>query len=983
MLTTSSNRSTSKDGVHLQVVVRCRPLSPKELTRGVQSVIHCSSKEVTISDKSQTVKRYTFDRVFGPESTQEHLFDEAIRPFVENVIDGFNCTIFAYGQTGTGKTYTMTGAATFDDTKSTRFCQIDSDRVRVLDELPKDAGIIPRTVKRIFQKLQGSDSTVTVNFLELYNEELTDLLDPWLDQVDKDGNRKKKIMKIMEEQLVESGAKLRRGILLNPYPEDCVVTKEAEIMQILDRGNAQRQTAETLLNDKSSRSHSIFVISIHTRETKSNGEDVIKVGKLNLVDLAGSENVSRSGSDRREERQRETGSINQSLLTLGRVINALVDKSAHVPYRDSNLTRLLRDSLGGSTKTLMIATISSDDTSQEETYKTLDYAIRAKSIKNKPEVNQRISRTDLVKELHAEIKRLKEELVQQRRKEGVIAISLEKHAENEAGRKAMLLELDKCKDETKEFQNQFIEVSNEMEKLRKMYGVVESELHKRDELINEQSLKLQDQMYWSQTYQKNCTVLNDQLQKQTSNIEEMVNSVQSYKTAFEILSDKLTENESLSAEAGEIIKTQIDEASSFLEKALDDYQSRAGASLKALDAKKNKREKQNSKIQQAMDQIGQSQQQIKKEVMNLWPKSLQKIDEEIQSCQVEYSKLKEATEAAIQSQFDEIQTKATANQNQLIKEQETLKQQYQSNSRRIKIEKERIAERKRKLDELKTAADRNDQASMELLQQNTAQIFQQVLTRCMQEAIPQIYQTIATSLQPQKSLLNNCSDYVQDLESTVDGLVWTVDQETARQELAPLEVQQAKELVQHEFSSAGVKLSKHHNELKDQGLQSLTLLKNSEEQSQRLLEQSIEGLKKEIEIGVQQQSQNDTSFQKELKSLCQITNDVNSGTQRHLASLKKKYTSLHRRFDWEVPSTVLTSQTTDEPAVADDEGTSVKEEADQESVSVKTTSSEKSKVNSNGQIRPKLMKENLTDNQGESQSSRVMRKAKRGKQSSS
>lgn len=313
----------------------------------------------------------------------------------------------------------MTGAATFADTKSTCFAS-RSKRVRVSGELPAEAGIIPRTTKRIFQKLQGSDSTVTVNYLELYNEELTDLLDPWLDQMDKDGNRKKKVMKIMEEQLVESGANVRRGVLLNPYPEDCVVTNEAEILQILERGNAQRQTAETLLNDKSSRSHSIFVISIHTRETKSSGEDVIKVGKLNLVDLAGSENVSRSGSDRREERQRETGSINQSLLTLGRVINALVDKSAHVPYRDSNLTRLLRDSLGGSTKTLMIATISSDDTSQEETYKTLDYANRAKSIKNRPELNQRISRTDLVKELHTEIKRLKDELVQQRRKEGQI-----------------------------------------------------------------------------------------------------------------------------------------------------------------------------------------------------------------------------------------------------------------------------------------------------------------------------------------------------------------------------------------------------------------------------------------------------------------------------------------------------------------------------------------------------------------------------------
>lgn len=286
-------------------------------------------------------------------------------------------------------------------------------------DLNDDAGIIPRTVKRIFQKLQGSDSTVTVNYLELYNEELTDLLDPWSDQIDKDGNRKKKVMRIMEDHMTEPGVKLRRGILLTPYPEDCVVNSETELLEILERGNEQRTTAETLLNEQSSRSHSIFVISITTKETKSTGEDVIKIGKLNLVDLAGSENVSRAGSNRTEERQRETGNINQSLLTLGRVINALVEKSSHVPYRDSNLTRLLRDSLGGSTKTLMIATINPGESCQEETYKTLDYAKRAKSIKNKPEVNQRISKTDLVKDLHAEIKRLKEELLCQRRKEGL------------------------------------------------------------------------------------------------------------------------------------------------------------------------------------------------------------------------------------------------------------------------------------------------------------------------------------------------------------------------------------------------------------------------------------------------------------------------------------------------------------------------------------------------------------------------------------
>jgi kinesin family protein 11 len=322
--------------------------------------------------------------VFGPDSTQDRLFNQAISPIVEEVLDGFNCTIFAYGQTGTGKTFTMEGGP-----------RNSSDG----KDLSAAAGVIPRAIKQIFDTIEANenDSSVKVTFLELYNEELTDLL----------ATDESKKLRLLED---------RSGVVVQGL-EEAIVKTATEIYQILDRGTAKRRTEETLLNKRSSRSHSIFTVTIHMRETTPEGEDVIKIGKLNLVDLAGSENISRSGA--RDARAREAGSINQSLLTLGRVITTLVEHSGHVPYRDSKLTRLLRDSLGGRTKTCIIATIAPTVQCQEETISTLDYAHRAKNIRNKPEVNQKISKTTMIKEMSTEIERLKQDLLTSREKNGI------------------------------------------------------------------------------------------------------------------------------------------------------------------------------------------------------------------------------------------------------------------------------------------------------------------------------------------------------------------------------------------------------------------------------------------------------------------------------------------------------------------------------------------------------------------------------------
>lgn len=365
-----SNRQEKEKGVNVQVILRCRPFSNEELRNNAPQVVTCNDyqREVAVSQNiaGKHIDRvFTFDKVFGPSAQQKDLYDQAIVPIVKEVLEGFNCTIFAYGQTGTGKTYTMEG---------------ECKRSKSDGELPAGAGVIPRAIKQIFDTLesQNAEYSVKVTFLELYNEEITDLLAPEeISRVALEDKQKKQL------PLMEDG---KGGVLVRGLEEE-IVTSASEIFTLLERGSAKRRTAETLLNKQSSRSHSLFSITIHIKEATPEGEELIKCGKLNLVDLAGSENISRSGA--REGRAREAGEINKSLLTLGRVINALVEHLGHVPYRDSKLTRLLRDSLGGRTKTCIIATVSPAVHCLEETLSTLDYAHRAKHIKNKPEVNQK------------------------------------------------------------------------------------------------------------------------------------------------------------------------------------------------------------------------------------------------------------------------------------------------------------------------------------------------------------------------------------------------------------------------------------------------------------------------------------------------------------------------------------------------------------------------------------------------------------------
>ncbi|KAI8341360.1 kinesin motor domain-containing protein [Chlamydoabsidia padenii] len=337
---------------------------------------------------------YSFDRVFGPEAKQEELYQEVAQPILEQVLLGYNCTIFAYGQTGSGKTYTMEG---------------DLSQSSIGPH--SKAGIIPRAIHKLFEALdnQGLEYSVKVSLIELYNEELRDLLN-----VNSGANNNN-----------NSSSSGGGGTNSNPNPlriyedhqgsgvivqniEETLITNAEDGIRVLQEGTRNRSSAATKCNEKSSRSHCIFTLTVHIKEEVTGGEQVLKVGKLNLVDLAGSENINRSGAE--NVRAREAGMINQSLLTLGRVINQLVDHSPHVPYRESKLTRLLKDSLGGRTKTCIVATVSVAKLSQEEIISTLDYASRAKNIRNRPEANQRLNPKILLREYESTIERLKADL---------------------------------------------------------------------------------------------------------------------------------------------------------------------------------------------------------------------------------------------------------------------------------------------------------------------------------------------------------------------------------------------------------------------------------------------------------------------------------------------------------------------------------------------------------------------------------------------
>ena len=322
--------------------------------------------------------RFTFDSIFDMDSLQEDVYNITAKQAVQSVLEGYNSTIFCYGQTGTGKTYTMEGF-TYESKNPNR-------------------GIIQRTIQDIFNFIETTSDENTkfiirCSFLQIYNENISDLL-----------KSDKKNLQIREDK--------KKGIYVDLLSE-WAVRSPLDLYALLRRGGSTRTTSATYMNDVSSRSHAVFQITVEQMTTDIELKDnkaQIKVGKLNLVDLAGSERIRITGT--RGQQLEESKKINKSLSCLGNVINALTDKKGknYIPYRDSKLTRLLQDSLGGNCKTTMIATISPSEDAFSESLSTLYFAQRAKKIKNRPIINEDVNNRALIRKYETELKNLRTEL---------------------------------------------------------------------------------------------------------------------------------------------------------------------------------------------------------------------------------------------------------------------------------------------------------------------------------------------------------------------------------------------------------------------------------------------------------------------------------------------------------------------------------------------------------------------------------------------
>ncbi|AAS51237.1 ACR010Cp [Eremothecium gossypii ATCC 10895] len=530
----------AQEELNITVAVRCRGRNEREIkakssvvvtvpdVTGSNEVSINTTDEVGIAAKMNS-RTYTVDKVFGPSADQSLIFKEIAEPLFDDFMKGYNCTVLVYGMTSTGKTYTMTGDEKLYD-----------------GQLSDSAGIIPRIMFKLFDALEATDSDFLVkcSYIELYNEELKDLLDeshdsskrlrifdsssmnhssrassqsnsPREPEVAHNGFSRRRQrpppvkanrMSATKQQLSESGS----GIYVQNVQEFHIINAR-EGINVLQKGLKHRQVASTKMNDFSSRSHTIFTIMLY----KNCDGELFRVSKMNLVDLAGSENISRSGAQ--NQRAKEAGSINQSLLTLGRVINSLADKSIHIPFRESKLTRLLQDSLGGNTKTALIATISPAKINADETSSTLEYAAKAKNIKNRPQLGALMMKDILVKNISSELAKIKSDFLSTKSKDGIY-MSHEHYQE-------IVNDLENCQTEIQESKRQIESLTSQNNLLLK------------DKKASQEVTELQNSKI--KKLQSTIEYLYDKIERQHHNETELATTIHKLKEALHTMQGSL------------------------------------------------------------------------------------------------------------------------------------------------------------------------------------------------------------------------------------------------------------------------------------------------------------------------------------------------------------------------------------------------------------------------------------------------------------
>ena len=433
---------------NVKVFCRFRPENEKEKLSGMKTcIIPASENSVKIftesigidtgkdssKNKSDNTQTFTFDGVFAPEEEQENIFNVVAKPLINGALEGINGTLFCYGQTSSGKTYTMEGI--HNDTKL--------------------MGVIPRMMQYIFILIEKANSdieySVKCQYYQIYNEKIQDLLDI-----------RKKDLAIREDK--------NKGI----WVEDCTeayVSSQEEMYAVFKEGSNNRTVSATNMNKGSSRSHSLFVVTLFQRNTITGSS---KTGRIYFVDLAGSEKMSKTGIEGGTG-LKEAQNINKSLMTLGMVINSLTEGAKHIPYRDSKLTRVLQESLGGNSMTNLVITCSPNFMNQSETMSTLRFGQRAKLIKNKVVANTQQS----VKELLIKLKKAEEKIA-----------SLEKIIQGKSGE----INID-----LKNIKNNNIEISDKNFKCENCKVIAGQLNYVKNELIttmseNEELLKTKDEL---------------------------------------------------------------------------------------------------------------------------------------------------------------------------------------------------------------------------------------------------------------------------------------------------------------------------------------------------------------------------------------------------------------------------------------------------------------------------------------------------------
>ena len=382
---------------NVQVAVRMRPVLGTE-RESPTAKIEASETNNTIrivtgsSQQQANAKLFSFDRVLDTTATQDDVF-EYVRPMVEHALDGLHATIFAYGQTGSGKTFTMEGLQYAADAQGRPRPKLDTP--------PEHHGILPRVIQSIFDLARARCShnpniayRLKCSFTQLYNERVSDLLNP--------------AMRSLKEGLKIRWTRDDHFQVENLYVFEC--ENPEQMREMFHLGVKEKVMGSHSMNMQSSRSHCLFTIHVHSWDPKA-PECVVK-SELTLVDLAGSEKLALLSQNPSQQLLKESIEINTSLLSLGKVITALATNTkstAHIPYRDSKLTKLLKHALGGNSMTVMLACISPLDSSVDETMSTLLYAGRARNITNDPRVNED-PRSALIRQLREEIKSLKSEL---------------------------------------------------------------------------------------------------------------------------------------------------------------------------------------------------------------------------------------------------------------------------------------------------------------------------------------------------------------------------------------------------------------------------------------------------------------------------------------------------------------------------------------------------------------------------------------------